>query len=129
MVLALRRGHLRLAVARMLLWALSMGMAATLLSYVQPMQTDALFVRGESYRAEMFAWVLTGQGAESRPSEFIPQQIGHAALFSTLALATGGVAAMPAGGGLIDLTGGPAGAPGAACPPRGAGRPPGPRPT
>jgi hypothetical protein len=105
MVLALRRGHLRLAVARMLLWALSMGMAATLLSYVQPMPTDALFVRGESYRAEMFAWVLTGQGAESRPSEFIPQQIGHAALFSTLALATGGAAAMPMGAVLMNYMG------------------------
>jgi hypothetical protein len=53
MVLALKRGDLRLAVARMLLWALTMGIAATGLSYARPSQTGALFLRGESYRAEM----------------------------------------------------------------------------
>jgi hypothetical protein len=67
MVLALRRGHLRLAVVRMLLWALTMGVVATLLSYARPSPTAALFLRGESYRAEMIAWVLAGQGAESTP--------------------------------------------------------------
>jgi hypothetical protein len=105
MVLALRRGDLRLAVARMLLWALTMGVAATLLSYMRPAQTDALFLRGESYRTEMFAWVMTGQGAESTPSQFIPQQVGHAVLFSGLALATGGVAAMPMGAVLMNFMG------------------------
>jgi len=105
MVLALKRGDLRLAVARMLLWALTMAVAATLLSYARPAQTDALFIRGESYRAEMFGWVLTGQGAESTPSQFIPQQAGHAVLFSGLALATGGVAAMPMGAVLMNYMG------------------------
>ena len=105
MVLALKRGDLRLAVARMLLWALTMGAVATLLSYARPAQTGALFLRGEAYRAEMFAWVMTGQGAESTPSQFIPQQIGHAALFSGLALTTGGVAAMPMGAVLMNYMG------------------------
>ena len=53
----------------------------------------------------MFAWVMTGQGAESTPSQFIPQQAGHAALFSGLALATGGVAAMPMGAVLMNYMG------------------------
>jgi hypothetical protein len=105
MVLALKRGELRLAVARMLLWALTMGVTATLLSYARPAQTDVLFLRGESYRAEMFGWVLTGQGAESTPSQFIPQQAGHALLFSGLALATGGAAAMPMGAVLMNYMG------------------------
>jgi hypothetical protein len=105
MVLALKRGDLRLAVARMLLWALTMGVAATLLSYARPAQTGALFLRGESYRTEMFAWVATGQGAESTPSQFIPQQAGHALLFSALAFATGGVAAMPMGAVLMNYMG------------------------
>src|SRR5258707_5814101 len=105
MVLALRRGDLRLAVARMLLWALTMGVAATLLSYARPSQTAALFLRGESYRTEMIAWVLTGQGAESTPSQFIPQQSGHALLFSGLALASGGAAAMPMGAVLMNYMG------------------------
>ena len=105
MVLALKRGDLRLAVVRMLLWALTLGVAATLLSYARPAQTGALFVRGDAYRAEMFAWVMTGQGAESRPSQFIPQQAGHALLFSALALATGGAAAMPMGAVLMNYMG------------------------
>jgi hypothetical protein len=105
MVLALKRGDLRLAVARMLLWALTMAVAATLLSYARPAQTDTLFLRGESYRADMFGWVLTGQGAESTPSQFIPQQAGHAVLFSALALVTGGVAAMPMGAVLMNYMG------------------------
>ena len=105
MVLALKRGDLRLAVARMLLWALTMAVAATLLSYARPAQTDTLFLRGESYRADMFGWVLTGRGAESTPSQFIPQQAGHAVLFSALALVTGGVAAMPMGAVLMNYMG------------------------
>ena len=105
MVHALRRGDLRLAVARMLLWALTMGIVATLVSYARPTQTGLLFVRGESYRIEMFAWVLTGQGAESTPSQFTPQQAGHAVLFSGLALASGGAAAMPAGSVLMNYMG------------------------
>jgi hypothetical protein len=105
MVLALKRGDLRLAVARMLLWALAMGVTATLLSYARPAQTGTLFLRGEAYQKEMFAWVMTGQGAESTPSQFIPQQAGHALLFSGLALATGGAAAMPMGAVLMNYMG------------------------
>ena len=105
MVSTLRRGELRLAVVRMLLWALTMGVCATLLSYARPAETDRLFVRGEAYRVEMHTWVLTGRGAESTPSEFIPQQIGHAVLFSALALATAGALAMPMGAVLMNYMG------------------------
>jgi hypothetical protein len=105
MVLALRRGDLRLAVARMLLWALTMGVAATLLSYARPVQTGLLFVRAPSYRTEMFTWVASGVGPESTPSQFIPQQAGHAALFSGLALASGGILAMPMGAVLMNYMG------------------------
>jgi hypothetical protein len=105
MVLALRRGRVGLAVTRMLLWALAMGVCATLLSYARPAETDRLFLRGAAYRTEMFAWVMTGRGAESTPAEFIPQQATHAVLFSTLAIATGGVAAMPMGAVLMNYMG------------------------
>jgi hypothetical protein len=105
MVVALRRGDVRLAVVRMLLWALTMGVTATLWSYARPAQTGALFLRAESYRTEMFAWVLTGRGVESTPSQFIPQQAGHAAMFSGLALATGGAVAMPMGAVLMNYMG------------------------
>lgn len=105
MVLALKRGDLRLAVARMLIWALTMGVAATLVAYARPATADAIFMRGQAYRTEMFAWVMTGQGAESTPSQFIPQQLTHAAIFSGLALATGGAAAMPMGAVLMNYMG------------------------
>jgi hypothetical protein len=105
MVAALRRGELHAAVRRMLLWALTMGIAATVLSYVHPGETESIFLRSGDYRREMFTWVLTGRGAESTPSIFIPQQAGHAALFSILALATGGVLAMPMGAVLMNYMG------------------------
>jgi hypothetical protein len=105
MVLALKRGNLQLAIVRMLLWALTMGVVATLLSYARPAQTDTLFLRGEAYRTEMFTWVITGTGAESTPSQFIPQQAGHALIFSGLALATGGVVAMAMGAVLMNYMG------------------------
>jgi hypothetical protein len=105
MLIALRRGDVRAAVVRMLIWALTMGVCATLLSYARPVETDRLFLRGEAYRVEMHAWALTGRGAESTPSIFIPQQIGHAVLFSALALATGGALAMPMGAVLMNYMG------------------------
>jgi hypothetical protein len=105
MALAVKHGNVRLAVARMLLWALAMGVCATLLSYARPAATDELFIRGRAYRAEMFAWVLTGRGAESTPSQFIPAQLGQAAVFTGLTLASGGVLSMPMGALLMNYMG------------------------
>jgi hypothetical protein len=105
MFLALRRGDLRLAAGRMLLWALTMAVAATFLSYARPAATGQLFLRAPVYRAEMFNWVLTGRGAESTPSEFIPQQIGHAGLFAGLTVVSGGALGMPMGAVLMNYMG------------------------
>jgi hypothetical protein len=105
MVLALKRGDVRLAVARMLLWALTMGVTTTLLSYARPAQTGALFLRGESYRTAMFSWVMTGRGAESSPSQFLPEHARDTAVFAALALATGGALAMPMGAALMNYMG------------------------
>jgi hypothetical protein len=105
MVAALKRGDLRLAIARMLLWALTMAVCATALSYREPWRTDVLFLRGAAYRTEMFAWVASGRGAESMPSQFVPQQAGHASVFALLAAATGGVLAMPMGAVLMNYMG------------------------
>jgi hypothetical protein len=105
MVAALRRGDLRLAIARMLLWSLTMGVCATAISYARPIETDTLFLRGELYRVEMFTWVITGRGAESTPSQFIPLHARDAAIFAALALVTGGIAAMPMGAALMNYMG------------------------
>jgi hypothetical protein len=105
MIRALRRGDLRLAVTRMILWAMTMGVMATLMAYARPWQSGALFLRGDAYRSEMFAWVMTGRGAESSPSIFIPQQARDAAVFAALAIATAGAAAMPMGAVLMNQMG------------------------
>lgn len=89
MVAAFLRGDLRLAVGRMLVWALTLGACATLLSYAQPWRTGTVFLHGASYRAEMFEWVMTGRGAESDPARFLPQHALHAAALAVLALASG----------------------------------------
>ncbi len=105
MVAALRRGDVGVAVARMLVWALTMAVAATLLSYARPAATDRFFLRGEAYRSEMFAWVMTGRGAESTPSQFLPQHVRDAALFVAFAAVTGGLLAMPMGAALMNYMG------------------------
>jgi hypothetical protein len=105
MVRALERGDLRLAIGRMLVWAMTLGACATWLSYVRPAATDMLFLRGAAYRTEMFAWVATGRGAESSPSRFIPQHAAHAALFVCLTVVSGGVLAMPMGAMLMNYMG------------------------
>jgi len=105
MVAALRRKRVGLAIARMLVWAVTMGVCATAMSYVWPLPTNRLFLRGADYRNEMFEWVRTGNGAESTPSVFIPAQARDAAVFSVAALATGGVVAMPMGAVLMNQMG------------------------
>jgi hypothetical protein len=110
MVLAIRRGDVRLAVARMLVWALALGISATILSFARPGQTGTLFLHGAAYRAEMFTWIMTGVGPESDPARFILQHAWHAVLFVVLALATGGIAAMVMGAALMNYMGHYAGA-------------------
>jgi hypothetical protein len=105
MIASLRRGEVRAGIVRMLIWALAMGVCATAIAYARPWEAGRMFVRGDAYRTEMFTWVMTGRGAESTPSAFIPQQIGHAALFVSLALATGSVLAMPMGAALMNYMG------------------------
>jgi hypothetical protein len=105
MLAALRRGDLRLAVARMLVWAAAMGACATLLAYLRPWEAGTLFVNGARYREEMFTWVMTGRGAESSPAQFIPQHARDAAIFSALTLVSGGVASMPMGAALMNYMG------------------------
>ena len=105
MYAALKRGDVGRAILRMLLWALVMGVCATVLSYVQPARTDALFLRGRSYRVEMFDWIRTGIGAESDPSRFIPEHAAHLFVFAWVAVATGGILALAMGAVLMNYMG------------------------
>lgn len=102
MVAALKRGDVRLAVARMLVWAATMAVCATTLAYARPWQAGTVFVHGASYRQEMFAWVMTGVGAESSPSRFIPQHARDAAIFAAVDLISGGFGGMAMGAALMN---------------------------
>jgi hypothetical protein len=105
MVASMRHGRVGEAIARMLIWAAALAVCATLASYVYPVETERLFLHGDAYRREMFLFILTGQGAEGNLRVFLPQHAGHAALFCGLALATGGVLAMPLGAVLMNYMG------------------------
>jgi len=102
MVAALKRGQTGEAIWRMLIWAAALGVCATLISYVATADAARLFLRGESYRAEMFDFIRTGQGREGDIRAFLPQHALHAAAFSLLAIATGAVLAMPLGAFLMN---------------------------
>jgi hypothetical protein len=97
MVASLRRGHAGEAVWRMLVWAAAMAVCATLLAYFDTTSAGRLFLRGEDYRREMFAFIRTGAGREGDIAAFLPQHVAHAAAFCALAIATGATLAMPLG--------------------------------
>jgi hypothetical protein len=110
MVRSIRRGNVAGALALMLVWAATLGAAATTLSWMSPEDTSRLFLNAGAYRREMFEWVLTGQGREADPSRFLPQHAAHAAIFSGLSLATGSLLSMPVGAALMNYMGHYAGA-------------------
>ena len=103
MVASLRRGDVAGAIARMLIWAATMGLCATAIAYKYPTATASLFLHGDAYRREMFDFIITGRGADVR--QFLPQHLGHALLFAALALATAGTLAMALGAILINYMG------------------------
>lgn len=105
MIAPVRRGQLRRAIGLMLLWAATMGVCATAIAYARPAMTARLFLNAANYEREMFAWVLTGEGREGRPSEFLPQHAAHAAIFCGLSLATGSSLSMPMGAALMNYMG------------------------
>ena len=102
MIASLRRGRVGEAVWRMLIWAAALAVCATVLAYLDTAGAGRLFIHGESYRREMFAYLATGQGAEGDPRIFVPVHLAHAAVFCVLAIATGAALAMPLGAALMN---------------------------
>lgn len=97
MIASLRRGRVGEAVWRMLIWAAALAVCATVLSYFDTIGSGRLFVRGETYRLEMFEYLRTGYGPEGDIRRFLPVHLAHAAVFCVLAIATGSLLAMPLG--------------------------------
>jgi hypothetical protein len=102
MIVSLRQGRVAEAVWRMLVWAAALAVCATTISYLDTADAGRLFIRGEPYRREMFEFLLTGRGAEGDIRLFLPQHLAHAVVFCGLALATGGLLAMPLGAVLMN---------------------------
>lgn len=107
MAKSLRLGQVRRAIAIMLVWALTMGVAATAMAALGWSRTGSggdLFLRSE-YRDQMIEWVRTGVGPESEPGIFIPRHAAYAGVFTATAIATGGALAMPMGAVLMNQMG------------------------
>jgi len=102
MVASLKGGRTGEAIGRMLVWAAAMAICATALSYLRTAAAGRLFIHGETYRREMFEFLLTGRGAEGDIRAFLPQHAAHAGVFCALALATGSLLAMPLGAALMN---------------------------
>src|SRR5262245_29911444 len=102
MFVLLRRGQARRAVGLMLVWAATLGLAATLSFALWPRAVDAIVVNGPEYRDEMFAWIHTGVGREGSPRLFLPQHLAHLAAFVALGLATGSALSIAMGAVLMN---------------------------
>jgi hypothetical protein len=102
MIASLRRGRVAEAIWRMLIWAAALAVCATTISYLATAESGRLFLRGESYRREMFEFLVSGYGPEGNIRLFLPQHLAHAAVFCALALATGALLAMPLGAMLMN---------------------------
>ena len=102
MVASLRRGQVGEAIWRMLIWAAALAVCATVFSYLDTAAAGRLFLRGETYRREMFEYLATGTGAEGNPRVFVPVHLTHAVVFCVLALITGASLAMALGAALMN---------------------------
>jgi len=88
-------GHRRRqAVVLALLWALFLSQAMIVMTAAFPKRAEALTIKGPSYAAEMTDWIRTGDGKESTPREFFPEQARDFAVFCGLAVLTAGLGAL-----------------------------------
>ena len=97
MVTSLRAMRPRRAVSDMVVWAVVLGVVATLGPVLQPERAAAGILNGAAYRGEMFGWLETGDGAEGDPRLFLPIHAAHLALFVVVGLASGSLAALALG--------------------------------
>jgi hypothetical protein len=98
----LRKGERGGAVRAMLWWAVTAALTATVLFVWWPAPLAPVVAHGSEYRAEMFRWIRTGQGAESSARLFLPQHLLQLGIFVTLGLATAGAGALVMGAFLLN---------------------------
>lgn len=93
----LRSGRRGEAVAGMLVWAVALGLGGTLTFALWPVDPGGMVLNGPAYRDEMLTWIRTGVGRESAPLQFLPQHLGHLALFVVASLASASAVSMTMG--------------------------------
>lgn len=103
MVALLQKGERRAAVVATLVWAVALAVGGTVTFALWPRPVDGLVLNGPAYRDEMFTWILTGFGREGRPSQFLPQHLGHLAGFVVLSLATASALSIALGAVLMNF--------------------------
>ncbi|MBI3847385.1 MAG: hypothetical protein HY292_22365 [Planctomycetes bacterium] len=97
-----RSGWRGRTVALMLVWAVAMSVAFVWLTVTRTAAVEEVTIRGSEYRDEMFAWIQTGIGKESTPSQFIPEHALHFAIFCVVAFLTSGFVALVFGAILLN---------------------------
>jgi hypothetical protein len=102
MLALLRRGRRREAIAAMLAWAAVLAVSGTLSFALWPHDPGAHVLLGPEYRAEMFHWIRTGEGAEGSLRLFLPQHLGHLLAFVALSLASASSLSILLGAVLVD---------------------------
>ena len=102
MAALLVRGDRKGAVLAMLAWAAAMVLCGTAAFALWPAPVDGVVIHGPQYRDEMFLWIRTGEGAESRPRLFLPQHATHLALFVASSLATASLLSIAMGAVLMN---------------------------
>jgi hypothetical protein len=60
----------------------------TLICFYYPERGKEVVIKGHSYAEEMFRWIITGEGTEGNPAQFIPQHLMHLAILVILSLLT-----------------------------------------
>jgi hypothetical protein len=81
-------------------WAGLLSLGVVLLVILWPEAARGI-VHGEPYREEMFRWIETGFGRESRPAEFVPQHLLHLVAFVLLTWSSGGFLGLALGAFLV----------------------------
>lgn len=98
----LREGRRGEAVTAMLAWAACLAVFGTVIFAAWPTDPGPRIWNGPEYREEMFRWIRTGEGSESRPSLFLPRHVLHLAVFVALSLLTASAVSMVGGAVLMN---------------------------
>ncbi len=80
----LRKEEVRRATGALLVWTYALGFFMVLWVCLFPERAESAIFHGAAYKEEMFHWIETGEGAESRPAQFIPQHLLHVGAFLAL---------------------------------------------